>query len=183
MVFWFATGIIRYPHSQRQKKNQIRTDNKSGLEKLLLAIVSLGMLILPVLFVITPLLDFANYELPTGLSIVGIVLIPISLWLFYKSHKDLGRNWSPSLEVTTEHTLITEGVYKHIRHPMYSAIWLWVIIQALLLHNYIAGPAGMVTFALLYFLRVDVEENMMLQEFGDSYANYIKRSGRLFPKF
>ena len=38
--------------------------------------------------------------------------------------------------------LVTNGIYRRIRHPMYSAFWLWAIAQALLLPNWIAGPAG-----------------------------------------
>jgi len=50
-----------------------------------------------------------------------------------RTHKDLGRNWSVTLEVREQHALVTNGVYSRVRHPMYSAFWLWALAQALLL--------------------------------------------------
>ncbi|AHY53462.1 Isoprenylcysteine carboxyl methyltransferase [Bradyrhizobium japonicum SEMIA 5079] len=76
---------------------------------------------------------------------------------------------------------MTEGIYRRVRHPMYSAFWLWAIAQALLLPNWIAGLAGLVGFGVLFFGRVAREERMMLQTFGDSYRDYMARTGRVFP--
>jgi hypothetical protein len=62
-----------------------------------------------------------------------------------------------------DHKLITNGVYARIRHPMYTAFWLWAIAQALLLPNWIAGLSGLIGFGTLYLLRVGPEEEMMLE--------------------
>lgn len=183
MLFWIGTGFIRYPFEKKQKKNKINTDNKTPLEKTLLAGAFLGLALLPIIYIFTPLFSFADYALPLWAQIIGLVLIPITLWLFYRSHKDLGQNWSPSLEIRDEHTLINEGVYKKIRHPMYTSIWLWGILQFCLLPNYVAGFSGIISFGILYFLRVDKEEQMLVKEFGESYKDYMKQTGRLFPKF
>jgi protein-S-isoprenylcysteine O-methyltransferase Ste14 len=40
----------------------------------------------------------------------------LAVWLFWRSHADLGRNWSPSLELREGHELVTEGVYRYVRH-------------------------------------------------------------------
>ena len=65
---------------------------------------------------------------------------------------------------------------------MYAFGWLLGIAQTLLLQNWIAGPSGLVSFALLYFLRVPREEQMMLDQFGDEYQAYMKRTGRVIPR-
>ena len=104
-----------------------------------------------------------------------------ALWLFYRTHKDLGRNWSVTLEVREQHALVTDGVYRHVRHPMYSAFWLWAIAQALLLPNWIAGPAGLVGFGTLFFLRVGREERLMYETFGEEYRRYVARTARIVP--
>ncbi|MEM6893484.1 MAG: protein-S-isoprenylcysteine O-methyltransferase [Bacteroidota bacterium] len=181
MVFWISMFIIRYPHAQKNKSNTIQKDRKTNEEKILLAITSLGMLLLPVLYVVTPFLDFVNYHLPNALGILGMVLLSPASILFYRSHRDLGRNWSASLEIREEHSLVVSGIYKHIRHPMYTAIWIWVICQALLLQNYIAGLSGIISFGLLYFLRVGKEERMMKLQFGEQYVSYMKSTKRLIP--
>ncbi|MEM9847985.1 MAG: protein-S-isoprenylcysteine O-methyltransferase [Bacteroidota bacterium] len=176
-----ATVVIRKPHEKRNKDNTITQDNKTNLEKTLLALTSLGLMVLPLIYLVTPFFSFADYTLPLYAQVIGIALIPFMLWLFYRSHKDLGKNWSVSLEIRAEHNIVDTGVYKHIRHPMYTAIWIWVIIQALLLNNYIAGLSGIIGFGALYFFRVGREESMMLEEFGQSYATYKKRTKRLIP--
>ncbi|MEM6264410.1 MAG: protein-S-isoprenylcysteine O-methyltransferase [Bacteroidota bacterium] len=181
VLLYVATSIIRSPHAKRNKQNIITLDKKTPLEKGLLAGAFLGMGIIPLVYVLTPFLNFANYELPMGLQILGLILFIPTLWLFYRSHKDLGQNWSVSLEVRESHTLITNGIYKHIRHPMYTSIWLWVIAQPLVLNNYIAGFGGLIGFGLLYFLRVGQEEKMMLQEFGEAYEAYKQKTKRLVP--
>ncbi len=181
MFFWLGCFFIRFPFAQKNKKNKVVEDQKTTKEKGLLGLTLLGMMLLPLMYMFTPWLDFANYTLPGFLNLLGIALILPTLWLFYRSHKDLGRNWSASLELREEHTLITEGVYKNIRHPMYTAIWLWVILQALMLQNYIAGLSGIVSFGLLYFLRVNEEEKMMEQQFGKAYIAYKKKTKRLIP--
>lgn len=180
-IIVISTSIIRYPYRKRNKSNKIMTTNKGTLEKSLLGLVFLGMVILPFTYIITSLFCFANYDLPVVLQITGLILIVPMLWLFYRSHKDLGQNWSATLEIREGHNIVDSGVYKHIRHPMYSAILLLVICQALLLNNYIAGLSGLISFGLLYIFRVKKEEQMMLSEFGEEYEQYMKRTKRIIP--
>jgi protein-S-isoprenylcysteine O-methyltransferase Ste14 len=82
----------------------------------------------------------------------------------------------------TPQTLITHGVYRTIRHPMYASGSLLSLAQALLLQNWVAGPAGVVAFLPLYFVRVPREEQMMLDHFGDDYRSYAAQTGRIVPR-
>ena len=104
-----------------------------------------------------------------------------ALAMFRLTHKALGRNWSVSLDVRERHTLVTDGVYRHVRHPMYTAFWLLAVAQALFLPNWIVGPAGIIGFGTLFFFRVGREERMMLDAFGDDYRAYMARSARVIP--
>jgi protein-S-isoprenylcysteine O-methyltransferase Ste14 len=79
------------------------------------------------------------------------------------------------------HEVVTEGVYRSIRHAMYASMWLWGVAQALLLQNWVAGWASLVLFLPLYLLRVPREEQMMLDEFGEEYRAYMNRTGRVVP--
>ena len=182
VAFTVLIGFLRYPFQKQTKSNVIDINKKDSQEKCLLALTFLGMSLLPLLHILSPWLDFANYLLPMALRILGIVLLIPTAIIFYRSHRDLGKNWSVSLEIREEHSLVTHGIYKSIRHPMYTAIWLWVICQALLLQNYIAGLSGIVGFGLLYFFRVGKEEAMMDAQFGEAYLKYKKRTYRLIPK-
>jgi protein-S-isoprenylcysteine O-methyltransferase Ste14 len=113
--------------------------------------------------------------------IAGILCLALGLWLFYRSHADLGTNWSITLELREKHQLVTEGLYRHVRHPMYLALLLYSLGQALVLPNWVAGPSYLVAFALLFGLRVGPEERMMLEAFGTGYQAYRARTKRLVP--
>jgi protein-S-isoprenylcysteine O-methyltransferase Ste14 len=153
-----------------------------GLEKALLGIVSVGALLLPVLYIASPWLAFADYQLPVFLPWCGLAFMVAGLWLFYRSHADLGVNWSVTLELRKEHQLIKEGVYRRIRHPMYAAIFLFSLAQGLMLSNWLAGWSALATFAILYFVRTPREEQMMCECFGQDYRDYMLQTGRLFPR-
>ena len=106
-----------------------------------------------------------------------------ALLIFMRAHIDLKSNWSPTLEIFEKHTLVTNGIYGYIRHPMYASQWLWVIAQILLLQNWLAGPIDLIFFIPFYILRVQAEEEMMIDAFGDQYHEYLKKVGGVIPKW
>jgi protein-S-isoprenylcysteine O-methyltransferase Ste14 len=177
-----AEIVIRAPINRQRHANKIVTDQVSGQEKLVLRLLFLGMGLLPLIYIFTPWLNFANYPLPAWARWLGLVFLVGALWVFWKAHQDLGRNWSPSLQIREGHTLTTHGLYQYIRHPMYASQWLWVIAQVLLLPNWLAGVGGLLLFLPMYFTRVPVEEQMMLAQFGEQYRAYMQRTGRVVPR-
>ncbi len=177
-----AGSIIRALGTRQNKRNSIADDHETTLGKLLLFPPALGMFAIPLLYVLTPWLDFADYQLPTWAGWVGGGVFAAALWLLWRSHVDLGRNWLPMLQIREGHSLVTRGVFRSIRHPMYAAHGLWGIAQALLLQNWIAGLA-MLAFSLpLYLWRVPREEQMMVEHFGEQYRLYMDRTGRFIPR-
>ncbi|PMB23836.1 protein-S-isoprenylcysteine O-methyltransferase [Fischerella thermalis] len=178
----FLSFLIRWPHANRNKHNQIAESKKTNQDVWRQYLVFFGLAIIPMVYTLTPWFNFADYTLPTWTNFTGIVVLILAVWLFWQSHHDLGSNWSPSLEIRQEHQLVTNGIYKNIRHPMYTAFWLWAIAQVLLLPNWIAGFSGIVCWSLLYFLRINDEEKMMLEQFGTEYSEYMQQTGRLLPK-
>jgi protein-S-isoprenylcysteine O-methyltransferase Ste14 len=179
--------IVRVPYD-RQRRRITKTDQRvTGAEYGLLAGLFLGGVIIPVTYSATTWLDFASYRLSPRAKAraagAGTVLLTAALWLFWRAHRDLGANWSPSLEIGAQHTLATHGVYRVIRHPMYASQVLYGLAQALLLHNWIAGFAGLVALLPLYLVRVPREERMMLDHFGDAYRAYAAQTGRIVPRF
>lgn len=182
LVSLLSYVFIRWPHGNRAAKLKVSEDRKNRLEVVLLVIAAVTTTLLPILWLTTSLFAFAEYPLlpiPYG---AGVALAVCGLWLFHRSHVDLGGNWSVTLQVREEHKLITAGVYRRIRHPMYSAMFILGIAQALFLPNWLVGPAYFWGFGLLYLFRVKREEQMMVDQFGEEYETYRKRSGRLIPR-
>ena len=178
VVGWF---VIRYPHARRSKRTTILRRSDRLRERILLSISLTGLGILPAVYVFVGFHGVADYSFQPWAAWLGTAVFACSLWLFDRTHKDLGRNWSVTLEVREQHRLITRGVYHHIRHPMYSALVLYSLGQALVIPNWVAGPANLVAFTILFTLRVHAEEQMMSDTFGDEYAIYAARTKRLVP--
>src|ERR1700685_2472626 len=171
---------IRAPHGHRSRSVKVVKSHKTPLEIGLLFLAWVGSFV-PLIWVASPAFSFAEYPPRRGPFVAGVMCLVIGLWLFYRSHADLGTNWSITLEVREEHRLITQGVYRRIRHPMYFALALYSIGQSLIIPNWVAGPSNLIAFAILCALRVRAEERMMVEEFGDEYEAYSARTKRLIP--
>jgi protein-S-isoprenylcysteine O-methyltransferase Ste14 len=176
-----AVVAIRAPYGRRSSQVKVIKSKRGRLEIVLLSVMWLGSVILPLLWVSTPVFSFADYPLHPAQYAAGVVLFSLGLWLFHRSHVDLSTNWSVSLDIRENHALITSGVYRRLRHPMYSAILLQAIGQALVAPNWIVGSFYLCASILMVSFRVGPEEQMMLQQFGDKYAIYMTKSQRLIP--
>ena len=119
--FAVYTGI-RHVFKRRARGGEKAVRRVDGRELTLLGIMGVGTLLLPILYLFTPWLAFADYRLLPLAPWCGTLIIAAALWLFWRSHADLGPNWSVTLELRKEHELIENGVYRSIRHPMYAAI-------------------------------------------------------------
>ncbi len=174
--------LIRVPFEKSYRKAKKIISVQSSIEKALLFIMALGLFLIPLIWLLTPFIDFLNLNFPDWLRIIGIAIAMASLFYFQWIHKSLGENWTPTLEIRAGHKIIKTGPYRMIRHPMYFQIWLWTIAQILIVSNLLAGFSGIVAFSVLYFIRVPSEERMLIDYFGDEYIEYMKCTGRIFPK-
>jgi protein-S-isoprenylcysteine O-methyltransferase Ste14 len=181
LIFVVGWALLRLNPNRRARKTAVRYSARDFRETLLLALSFTGLGILPCLYVATRFPRFADYSFVPVASYLGIAVAIGSLWLFYRTHRDLGHNWSVSLDLRERHTLVTTGIYATVRHPMYAGFWLMALAQVLLLPNWVAGPAGLVGFGILFFGRVWREEEMMIAAFGEEYRAYMRRTARVVP--
>ncbi|WP_428032673.1 protein-S-isoprenylcysteine O-methyltransferase [Ancylobacter sp.] len=177
-IGWY---VIRLPFERKVKRERVIDARDRLRELVLLSCSTMGLGIIPLLWATSRLFDGANYPYSPVQFALGTLTFIAALWLFRRTHRDLGKNWSVTLEIKDKHKLITEGVYRHVRHPMYSAFFLWALAQLILIPNWIVGPAGFVGFGILYAFRIGREEKMMLDTFGDEYRAYSARTARLIP--
>lgn len=176
----FAMVVIRAPHGQRSRTVPVVKSRKGPRETTLLIIAWVAFF-LPLIWVATPAFSFADYPLYPIPLVAGSAFLALGLWLFHRSHADLGTNWSITLEVREKHQLVTHGVYRWVRHPMYLALFIYSAGQALALPNWLAGPSYGLAMVLLFAFRVSAEERMMREEFGEDYERYTATTKRLVP--
>ncbi|MGD0879005.1 MAG: protein-S-isoprenylcysteine O-methyltransferase [Anaerolineales bacterium] len=185
LAYWVGTiaqVVIRYPYQKTAKAGVKTMQLVSLIEKILLVLLTLVAAFIPLIYSLTHWLDFANYRLPIWLGLCGLLILVVSLFVFWRAHSDLKANWSPSLEIRADQTLVMDGIYRLIRHPMYLSQLLWAIAQILLMQNWLAGPLNLLFFIPFYLLRSFAEEKMMQDRFGDAYRDYMKNTGGLIPK-
>lgn len=178
VVAWY---VIRYPFVRRAKRVRVVTDGRSYSETIGLASALFGLAIMPMIYVTTGIPKWANYATGEWAIALGTLVYVFALWLFRIAHKGLGRNWSVTLQIREQHKLVRTGLYSVVRHPMYTSFLLMGIGQALLLPNWVAGLSGVAGFAVLFFLRVDKEERMMLEAFGPEYRSYMTKTKKILP--
>lgn len=178
-IVWF---LVRAYYGTKAKKNHSKGKVRPGVEKALVGLNFIGMMILPLVALFTPLLDPFQMQIPDAVRTLFLFIVALNIALFAKVHADLGSNWSPILEIKAQHHLVKTGVYRTVRHPMYTHLWLWVFSQGIVLNNWIVLVYGVTAWGILYVIRVPKEEEMLLQEFGDDYQEYMNKTGRVIPK-
>lgn len=182
----FLAGNTIYLSTRGMFMRQRAADRKvvskaTTLDWLLILVLVICQVVVPALLLFTPLINWANYSVPTACRLLGIPIMVVGLWLFWRSHIDLGKCWSVTLKLNQDHELIVGGVYRYMRHPMYASFFLLAISQALLLNNWLAGGAAFPAVTLLFLIRVPSEEAMMIEHFGSDYLSYRQNTNAILP--
>jgi len=145
----------------------------------------LGMIgiLATLLFVINPgWLAWANLPLPVWLRLVGSLFALAGFALLQWAQNSLGKSWSDMPRMMSEQKLITSGPYQFIRHPIYTAFILILGSTLFISANWLIGISWIGMTLLEIFSRINFEERIMLEFFGDRYRKYMKNTGRLLPK-
>ena len=154
----------------------------AGREKISYMLVSFSFVPI-ILYVFGGLFGFGKIDFPGWLRWFGALTGLAGCALFAFTHAALGKNWSGVLEIAKDHRLVTNGPYRLVRHPMYSAFFMMGIGVLLLSANWFVGGVNLLAVTYMYVVRVLDEEKMMLDQFGEEYKVYMTRTGRLVPQF
>ena len=136
-----------------------------------------------IVYVINPgWLAWANLRLPMWLRWIGILIALAGFSLLQWSQNSLGRSWSDTPRMLKGQILITNGPYRVIRHPIYTAFILILGSTLLISDNGLVGLLWIGMTVLEIVSRIRFEEGLMLEYFGDQYREYMNRTDRLIPK-
>ncbi len=122
LIGFVVSSVIRAPHTRRPRRDRIADDRVTGLEKLMLFVTSTGMVLVPLLYVLTPWLDFADYQLPVWAGWLGVAVLAVSLWLFW--------------------LMYLAAVFIHLRSQKGAARWIlsWVLLACFVLRIQTVKP-------------------------------------------
>jgi len=120
------------------------------------------------------------YTMQSPMNVVGALIFIIGLVISVNAQMTLKRNYSGTLRIREGHQLITHGIYKYVRHPIYTG----TLLRTFAIPIYTTSLLGFL-FALvgipLVIYRIGVEEKMLIEEFSDEYLEYTKATRKLLP--
>jgi protein-S-isoprenylcysteine O-methyltransferase Ste14 len=125
---------------------------------------------------------WSSVALPKWLRWIGACLAVLAFpSLLFWTFQSLGKNLTDTVVTRREHTLITHGPYRWVRHPFYDVLLLGVVSMSLLTANWVLAFSGAAAFMLIV-IRTRKEEEKLIERFGDDYRAYMKRTGRFLPQ-
>jgi protein-S-isoprenylcysteine O-methyltransferase Ste14 len=128
------------------------------------------------------LLSWAALDLPAWAQWLGVAMGAASLLLIWWVQAALGSNFSTTLHLREEHTLVSHGPYRWVRHPMYTVLYLHLLAIFLLTQNWLIGGFFLSALTIIIATRLAKEEAVMIEKFGEEYQAYMLRSGRFLPR-
>lgn len=181
---FLALIAIALPHRLKSGASKEPLDRRQeGLFILLtLRPVGFALWLGVIAYLISPAwMAWSSLPLPAWSRWVGVPVFATALGLLGWTLRSLGTNLTDTVVTRREHTLVTHGPYRWIRHPFYDAMALVIVAIGLIAANWFVFVAGAVVFALLA-IRVTTEEGKLLARFGESYRVYRERTGRFLPR-
>jgi protein-S-isoprenylcysteine O-methyltransferase Ste14 len=179
----FSVSIYYRRKAQRSSGDEIDRRQEGGFIMVALRIGG-GLIWLAILaYMIYPAaITWASLPLPTWLRWFGVVVAITAVFLLFWMFRSLGMNITDTVVTRRDHTLITDGPYRWIRHPLYTFGSLFFISLSLVTGIWLIPLLAIPTFAIL-IQRTSIEERALQERFGDEYLRYSKRTGRFFPRF
>jgi protein-S-isoprenylcysteine O-methyltransferase Ste14 len=181
MRIYFMLKVRRSGERIMPDEKAIEREGGRGYYILRVSIFFMLIVFLVMYFAGASWIDGFSFYLPDWMRWAGFAIGIVTVFFWTWVQVTLDTQWSPQLQLTKDHRLITTGPYARIRHPLYAGMCGWFISLSLLTANLIFLGACILTFAGLLW-RIPREEQMMIETFGDEYKAYMQRTGRFLPK-
>jgi protein-S-isoprenylcysteine O-methyltransferase Ste14 len=184
LVFFTGLGISIHFRRKADRETGEKLSRKAD-GNILMYIIRLGGIVLwlsPLVYLINPAwmtwskIGFPDWVRWLGVSI-GILCTLGIYWLF----SSIGSGITPTSATRREHKLSTSGPYRWVRHPLYTVGASFFISFGMMADNWLIAGLGLLTFIIMA-IRTPREEANLIEKFGDEYQEYMKRTGRFFPK-
>jgi protein-S-isoprenylcysteine O-methyltransferase Ste14 len=150
-----------------------------------MTIIRLGGLILwlsPLVYLINPAwMAWSKIGLPESVRWLGVGMGILCTFGIYWLFSSIGTGITPTSATRQQHQLVTKGPYRWVRHPLYTVGSSMFIAFGMMADNWFIALLGVLAF-LGMAARTPKEEANLIEKFGDEYREYMKRTGRFFPK-
>ena len=192
-IFRILAALILFTSMGISSYFRLKADRDSG-EKIsrkvdgsvFMTIIRIGGLILwlsPLVYLINPgWMAWSKIGLPDWVRWLGVFIGILCTFGIYWLFSSIGTGITPTSATRKEHQLVTRGPYRWVRHPLYTFGSSLFIAFGMLADNWFIALLGMLAFIAMAS-RTPKEEANLIEKFGDEYREYMKRTGRYFPRF
>lgn len=184
VILFTAIGISSYFRRKADQESG-ETISRKADGTTMMNIIRLGGLLLwltPLVYLINPAwMTWSKIGLPEGVRWLGVGIGILCVLGVYWLFSSIGSGITPTSATRKEHNLVTSGPYRWVRHPLYTFGSSIFIAFGMMADNWFIALLGVFAFVAMAS-RTPKEEANLIAKFGDEYRDYMKRTGRYFPK-
>lgn len=124
---------------------------------------------------------WSSMPIPVWLRWVGVAIAWCAGLLLWWTFHNLGKNLTDTVVTRRDHSFVSSGPYRYVRHPFYLSFALIIFSGGLAMANWFILLAGFIPFGFMV-ARTRIEEAKLVERFGGEYQDYMLRVGRFFPR-
>lgn len=151
----------------------------------LMAVIKVGGLVLwltPLVYLLNPnWMAWSKIGLPDWVRWLGVAIGLLCVVMIYWLFSSIGSSITPTSATRKQHTLVTSGPYRWVRHPLYTVGSSLFVAFGMMADNWFIAALGVLAFIAMAS-RTPKEESNLIEKFGDEYLEYMKHTGRYLPK-
>jgi len=184
LILFTGMGISGY-FRQKADRETGETVSRKADGTVMMTIIRIGGLILwlsPLVYLINPQwMGWSKIGLPEWVRWLGVGIGIFCTFGIYWLFSSIGSGITPTSATRRGHKLVTNGIYRYIRHPLYTFGASMFVAFGMMADNLFIAAMGLFTFVIMA-IRTPKEEANLIEKFGDEYREYMKHTGRFFPK-
>ncbi len=172
IIYWSITEIQAH-----KLKPKIHTTTQLELIKRLVVAAVGGFTLLQLMGV-----SYWAYDNSDLGQVWGLMLVLVSVVASIYARREIGHNWSHAAEyqIKKDHQLVKTGIYRYIRHPIYTTLILSVVGTELVVGSYLVVVFS-IALPVIAYIQARREEALLIQKFGQKYIDYMKKTKMFVP--
>jgi protein-S-isoprenylcysteine O-methyltransferase Ste14 len=184
IILFTGVGISSYFRRKADRDTGEKISRKVD-GNAMMTLIKLGGLLLwfsPLVYLINPSwMAWSKIGLSESVRWLGVGLGILCVFGIYWLFSSIGSGITPTSATRKEHKLVTNGIYRYIRHPLYTIGSSLFIAFGMMADNWFIALLGVLAFIGMA-IRTPKEEANLIEKFGDEYREYMKHTGRFLPK-
>lgn len=184
VILLTGVGISTYFRRKADRETGEKISRSVDGKAMMTVIKVFGLLLWfsPWVYLLNPAwMAWSKIGLPDALRWFGVLIGVLSVLGVYWLFSSIGRGITPTSATRRQHTLVTSGPYRWVRHPLYTIGSALYIAFGMMADNWFIVLLGILTFIVMA-VRTPKEEANLIEKFGDEYREYRKRTGAFLPK-